>query len=465
VVKNRRSDGGFYWVLANVSPVRENGQVVGYQSLRSRPSREQIAGATDAYRQIRAGSTTLKVKEGQVVSARSAWAERARSSDFQLMMGMVLALASSVLGLASFLWGADGALLRDAAAGVLGLSGVFAVYVLVAVLPRLGHDLGQIEFYLDHVLSSGDLKSRFDLSRQDRMGAIGRKMGLLVGWVQSTVQCIGDAVIQVQDGTEQVFRAVLEIDQAAGTQSSATASVAAAATELSLTIAEVSQHLQTTEATVGATGRKATEGALVSQRATDQIDQLAKAIKTVTSEVEALGTSSAEVGAIAGVIREIADQTNLLALNASIEAARAGEAGRGFAVVANEVRSLADRTMKATGKIDSLILTIKGDSDRAITGMRKGAAQVTEGVALVREAQDALNGINGLMGEAVRKVTEIANAASQQTEAMNDIGANITHVAAMTEQSVGVVHRTTESMGVLTPMVERVKKALAQYEV
>jgi aerotaxis receptor len=465
VVKNRRSDGGFYWVLANVSPVREGGEVIGYQSLRSRPSREQIAAATAAYRQIRARSTSLKVKEGQVVPARSAWAERASSFDFQLIVGVLLALAASLVGLGSILWAADQVFLRDFAVILLGLSGLFALYILLRVLPRLSGDLDRIESYLDQVLSSGDLISRFELSRQDRMGAIGRKLGLLVGWVQSTVQCIGDAVIQVQDGTEQVYKAVMEIDQAASTQSSATASVAAAATELSLTISEVSQHLQTTESTVGATGRKATEGALVSQRASDQIDLLAAAIKTATSEVEALGTSSAEVGAIAGVIREIADQTNLLALNASIEAARAGEAGRGFAVVANEVRSLADRTMKATGKIDSLILTIKGDSDRAIAGMRTGSAQVTEGVALVREAQGALNGINQLMGEAVRKVTEIANAASQQTEAMNDIGANITHVAAMTEQSVGVVHRTTELMGVLTPMVERVKKALAQYEV
>jgi len=42
VVKNRRKDGGFYWVIANVSPVRENGQIVGYQSLRNRPARAQI---------------------------------------------------------------------------------------------------------------------------------------------------------------------------------------------------------------------------------------------------------------------------------------------------------------------------------------------------------------------------------------------------------------------------------------
>ncbi len=42
IVKNRRSDGGFYWVVANVSPVREKGRVVGYQSIRQRPSRDQV---------------------------------------------------------------------------------------------------------------------------------------------------------------------------------------------------------------------------------------------------------------------------------------------------------------------------------------------------------------------------------------------------------------------------------------
>jgi aerotaxis receptor len=175
------------------------------------------------------------------------------------------------------------------------------------------------------------------------------------------------------------------------------------------------------------------------------------------------GASSAEVGQIAGVIREIADQTNLLALNASIEAARAGEAGRGFAVVAGEVRNLADRTMKATANIDILIEKIRGDSDRAIAGMRSGAAEVDHGVAMVRESQHTLDGINTLMTDAVRMVSEISASSSQQTEAMNEIGGNISHVAAMTEQSVSVVHRTNDLMIFLENMIGRVHNAVAQY--
>jgi methyl-accepting chemotaxis protein len=62
-------------------------------------------------------------------------------------------------------------------------------------------------------------------------------------------------------------------------------------------------------------------------------------------------------------------------------------------------------------------------------------------------------------------VSEIASASSQQTEAMNDISSNITHVAAMTEQTEDVGQHATARIKFLAPMVDRVKKAVAQYEV
>lgn len=465
VVKNRRSDGGFYWVVANASPVRENGRVVGYQSIRFKPSHEQVQAASEAYRRIREGDRSLRIEDGRAMNVRAGWLKRLAGSGVQLALGLGLAVLAAMAGLLTLAGGGHSAALVHTTQAMLGLSLAMALLGLARSLPQLQHDLREVEAHIDGVLASGDLTRRCSVVGDDRVGAIGRKLSLLTSWVQAAILSVSDAVGHVHEGTEEVYRGVLEIDEAANAQKAASSSVAAAAAELELTVREVSEHLRSTEGTVSQSGEKATEGAGVSERAAEQIHALATAIKGATAEVEALGTSSAEVGQIAGVIREIADQTNLLALNASIEAARAGQAGRGFAVVATEVRNLADRTMKATANIDGLIVKIKADSARAIKGMHTGEAQVDESVTKVQEAKEVLVGINSLMGDAVRRVTEIANSSSQQTEAMNEISRNITQVAAMTEQNEAVVRRTTELMKVLNPMVGRVQKAVMQYHV
>ena len=56
MLKNRCKDGGYYWVEANITPWIENGEKVGYVSLRYRASREQIAAAQHAYRSLREGA-------------------------------------------------------------------------------------------------------------------------------------------------------------------------------------------------------------------------------------------------------------------------------------------------------------------------------------------------------------------------------------------------------------------------
>jgi len=53
-VKNRRKNGDFYWVLATASPVRENGQIAGYTSIRTRLPADQRAEAEQVYGLLRA---------------------------------------------------------------------------------------------------------------------------------------------------------------------------------------------------------------------------------------------------------------------------------------------------------------------------------------------------------------------------------------------------------------------------
>lgn len=55
IVKNRAKSGDFYWVYANITPIIEKGDTVGYVSVRSKPTLEQIQNADALYRDIRDG--------------------------------------------------------------------------------------------------------------------------------------------------------------------------------------------------------------------------------------------------------------------------------------------------------------------------------------------------------------------------------------------------------------------------
>lgn len=109
LVKNRRKNGDFYWVVANATPLLDGTEVVGYLSVRTRPTREQVAAADGLYRQINAGQAPgIAIVEGRAVETGGFWrnsvmarwlANAALPSQAHVVsMAMVL---SALLGIAS----------------------------------------------------------------------------------------------------------------------------------------------------------------------------------------------------------------------------------------------------------------------------------------------------------------------------------------------------------------------------
>ncbi len=59
IVKNRCKNGDYYWVSAYVTPIIENGTLTGYESVRVKPSREQIERAQTLYARLRTGKEAV----------------------------------------------------------------------------------------------------------------------------------------------------------------------------------------------------------------------------------------------------------------------------------------------------------------------------------------------------------------------------------------------------------------------
>ncbi len=70
LVKNRCKNGDHYWVRANVAPIYESNQHVGFLSVRSKASAQDIDAANKAYQLFREDKAgRLKIQDGQIVKS------------------------------------------------------------------------------------------------------------------------------------------------------------------------------------------------------------------------------------------------------------------------------------------------------------------------------------------------------------------------------------------------------------
>ena len=63
VIKNHCKDGRYYWVDAFVTPIFEHGQLVGYQSVRVKPSEQLKKRAQSLYDAINQGKKVWHWRE------------------------------------------------------------------------------------------------------------------------------------------------------------------------------------------------------------------------------------------------------------------------------------------------------------------------------------------------------------------------------------------------------------------
>jgi len=434
MVKNRCKNGDFYWVHANVTPVMQNGEPVGYMSVRTKPTRDQVSAATALYAQFKAGNPErMTLQRGALrkggFAGRFSRLGRMRL-DTQVNGGMG---ALSLMLVANLLYGWQSAISAwDVFGSIISLGLVFLLWLSLRrnVLVPLEDATS-----FTRRLAGGDLTARIE-------GRFDNEMGQLIAALRQTSVNLFSIIGDVRGNFDDIRQATNEIASGNMDLSGRTEAQASSLEETAASMEQLTQNVAQSSDSVATANTLAARAADMAKRGGHTVDE-------VVTTMQAISTSSVKVLDIIGLIDGIAFQTNILALNAAVEAARAGEQGRGFAVVASEVRNLSQRTAAAAKEVKQLIDVSIANVD---TGSRLSAA-AGQTMSEIIDAADSVS----------RVMEGISAAAHEQNSGIGQINQAVNQLDTITQQNAALVEEAAAAAASLSLQAERVAQALAVF--
>jgi aerotaxis receptor len=421
IVKNRAKNGDFYWVDAFVTPMIENDQVVGYESVRVKAKRTFVNRADALYKAVREG----KVKK---IPVYGGFAGRVQWS-------FLLAFAPVTAGLASIEAWTNPTLVGALAFSLL-LGAYLAWRIALPVVHAAESSLSIIDNTIARLVYAG---------RNDEIGQIETAFLALQARLRTVLGRFSDSAKHVAEAAKKTAELARGTSADLERQHSSMDSMTHAVAEITTAVQDVALHASGAAAAAESSTTLARDGRTAVGSTAQTIDALARAVENATDAIHKLEQESKNIDVVVNVIRDIAEQTNLLALNAAIEAARAGEQGRGFAVVADEVRKLASSTQNSTHEIQKIVEVLQSGARQAVMAMEKGRDQAVHSVREADVADSTLSEIAGSVTRIKDMNILVASAAEQQSAVTEDIKRDIEQVRQATQKITAEAERTSRT--------------------
>lgn len=352
--------------------------------------------------------------------------------------------------------------LRNAAVALAVMALIAAISLLISKsiagpIEEIAEKMGMI--------ADGDLRVTVDYDGKDEIGRLVVNMKKMILTFNDMTNGLLSSANNVVSAVDVLKSRALKTAEGARNQSGQAAQIATAAEEMSQTILDISKNATEVSEKASEAMDVADAGKELSGNAVETVNRVHTRTADLADMVNKLSGRVVEISGIVTVIKDIADQTNLLALNAAIEAARAGEQGRGFAVVADEVRKLAEKTIKATNEISTKISAVKGESERTTKAMEESSREVEKARQLIEGGiGNALSAITEEFQKVRDQITRIAVAVDEQSAASEDVANNIEKTSAIARDMEQMSSEVTHEVDGLVDIAERLRSSTAGFK-